>query len=160
MNEKVDLYSINGTPSSSLPCCGIYAASRISGVPIQIMFNAYKRKHKKAANWRGGTSRRKLLELLVMRFRVNLKPEGTDDWEGDFGKSQSGGPLISVRTFDKKYALPDRTYLIFTCTHAMVLCNGILEDQWHKGSVKEVSKSLARIEEAYWVKEKKKRVVK
>ena len=133
MNE-----TIKGRLASKMPCCGIYAASLISGKPIETVFDDYKKLFKKCHRWQGSVTTSGLLELL-QKYKCKLVPEG-----------EKG---ITVRKFHDKYALLNRTYIIFVATHVFVLRDGVYEDQWHKGPVQTVKGSLSRVTKAFWVKE-------
>ena len=144
------LRKINGKDISEMGCCGIYAAAQVARKDIQDVFDDYKRIYKKGPRWKGSTNTNKLIRLLTDKYKIKLKPEGLEDWNWVHGKQKR----ISVRTFNKKWALPNRTYIIWISSHVMVLCNGKLRDQWHIGPVETTKKSLGRVKRAYWVVEK------
>ena len=137
---------INGKDISEMGCCGIYAAAQVARKDIQDVFDDYKRIYKKGPRWKGATNTNKLIRLLRDKYKVKRKPEGAIDWNSQ--------KKISVRTFNKKWALPNRTYIIWISRHVMVLRNGKLRDQWHIGPVESTKKSLGRVKRAYWVVEK------
>ena len=65
--------SINGKDASRMPCCGIYALAELSGRSLQFVFDWYKEKYNRPANWKGSSYKRMTVRKFVDEYTAKGK---------------------------------------------------------------------------------------
>jgi hypothetical protein len=112
--------TIKGTPVNLMGCCGIFAAATALGKNVEHVFNDYKDRYNKRANWKGSTYRRELIKMIEEDYGHDC--ELVYDYTEDRPKTVAK----FAETVDR-----DDVYLVYIRGHVMLLNKGRLVDQNH-----------------------------
>tara|TARA_R110001583_G_scaffold87186_1_gene227821 strand:+ start:1786 stop:2217 length:432 start_codon:yes stop_codon:yes gene_type:complete len=103
--------SINGKDASRMPCCGIYALAELSGRSLQFVFDWYKEKYNRPANWKGSSYESHIFGSCLKRFGLKKN-------------SINYSKRMTVRKFVDEYTAKGKTYLLMTGSHFLVIKGG------------------------------------
>lgn len=112
--------TIKGTPVNLMGCCGIFATATALGKNVEHVFNNYKDRYNKRANWKGSTYRRELIKMIEEDYGHTC--ELVYDYTVDRPKTVAK----FAETVDR-----DDVYLVYIRGHVMLLNDGRLVDQNH-----------------------------
>ena len=94
--------------------CGVLAIAVVTGKTLGEVFSFMARKHK--GNWKGSTTHQERI-LTMKTFGVKFIDLGVPNF------------LINLERWTKRYALPNKTYMVQTTGHVQVIRNGHIMDQ-------------------------------
>ena len=135
----LDQQKINGVPCAFMGCCGIFAASLVTGKEPQEIFDLYKKENSKSNRWRGGTHESPLLKILTDHYGLKLNDRGLD------------AKWCTIKEFYLKHGNSSSTYIVYTARHVSVIDKGRLIDQVKCGPVGSIKGNRCRLKSVYEV---------
>lgn len=113
---------------AGLPNCGVVAIAAITGKDYQDVWNWFRVKNKRPAQWRGSTYSRDYAEALSALGKTNSSLIFTGRKSASKPGQQRPIPLhYWVRLYSKKY--PGKKFLVCSCNHTMAVEDGVVLDQ-------------------------------
>ena len=111
---------INGRLIADMPLCGVFAVAHVANIPVRVLFNRWRERYGKRANWRGRTNtseRLDMIEHLGIKYKhvIPLRHHGRAN---------------TLKDWDYWHATPGETYIVETGSHVQILNNGNVADQY------------------------------
>lgn len=136
---------------SGLPNCGVVAIAAITDTPYEEVWNWFKKRNNRPAQWRGGTFHRDYIAALSnfghqRSEQIYNAPKHTNKP----GVQQPMPLHYWVGIYGKKF--PDAKFLVSSHNHTMAVQNGIVLDQSGIHPVKDHASKGRRVTQAWIVK--------
>lgn len=106
--------TLDGNDVSKMGICGIMSIHIITGIPIEQVYNDYKKMFNEGPKWNGSTrhwNRKKLLTHYGVKYTEIKSPRHT------------------LRIFVQKYCVDGKKYMIRFSGHVITYMNGLVYDQ-------------------------------